>query len=160
MFPLRLMRFEIDLFDDLAVLTHYVARVSSAATSPMRMLISAAWTFQRANPSRSVLAALITTGKIGREKDLSFPGRVPGLLNISCSQGIHRHPDGVPAAPGIIGPFRRRPEENPCVVGAHAPGVDDVKESSEGVVRIDRCSGVSFESLCGRHDRLLLICII
>jgi hypothetical protein len=34
-----------------------------------------------------------------------------------------------------------------------------VKESSQGVVRIDRCSGVSFESLCGRHDRLLLICI-
>jgi hypothetical protein len=42
-------------------------------------LIRAAWTFQLANPSRSVLAALVTTGKIGKEKGLTFPGKVSGL---------------------------------------------------------------------------------
>ena len=42
-------------------------------------LISAAWTFQLANPSRSVLAALVTTGKIGKEKRLRFPGAASGL---------------------------------------------------------------------------------
>jgi len=42
-------------------------------------LIRAAWTFQNANPGRSVLAALITTGRIGKEKGLTFPGKASGL---------------------------------------------------------------------------------
>lgn len=42
-------------------------------------LIGAVWTFQEANPGRSVVAALITTGRIGKEKGLTFPGKVSGL---------------------------------------------------------------------------------
>jgi hypothetical protein len=42
-------------------------------------LIRAVWTFQNANPSRNVLAALITTGRIGKEKGLTFPGKLSGL---------------------------------------------------------------------------------
>jgi len=42
-------------------------------------LIRAAWTFQVANPSRSVLAALVTTGKIGKEKGPNVSGKVSGL---------------------------------------------------------------------------------
>ena len=42
-------------------------------------LITAAWTFQKANPGRSVVAALITTGKIRKERGLAFPGKVSGL---------------------------------------------------------------------------------
>src|SRR5580692_3321351 len=42
-------------------------------------LIRATWTFQSANPGRFVVAALITTGKIGKEKNLTFPGKASGL---------------------------------------------------------------------------------
>lgn len=42
-------------------------------------LISALWKFQNANPGRDVVAALITTGKIGKEKGLTFPEKVAGL---------------------------------------------------------------------------------
>jgi hypothetical protein len=42
-------------------------------------LIGAVWAFQDANRSRSVVAALITTGKIGKERGINFPGNVSGL---------------------------------------------------------------------------------
>jgi tetratricopeptide (TPR) repeat protein len=42
-------------------------------------LIAAAWRFQRANPGRTVVAALISKSKFGKEKGLRFPGGVPGL---------------------------------------------------------------------------------
>jgi hypothetical protein len=42
-------------------------------------LIRAVWTFQMSNPGRSVVAALITTGRIGKEKGLTFPGKASGL---------------------------------------------------------------------------------
>jgi tetratricopeptide (TPR) repeat protein len=42
-------------------------------------LIGAVWAFQDANPERSVVAALITTGKIGKERRINFPGNVSGL---------------------------------------------------------------------------------
>jgi hypothetical protein len=42
-------------------------------------LIGAVWAFQSANPSRAVVAALITTGRVGKEKGLTFPGKVAGL---------------------------------------------------------------------------------
>jgi hypothetical protein len=42
-------------------------------------LIRSVWTFQMANPGRSVMAALITTGRIGKERGLTFPGRLSGL---------------------------------------------------------------------------------
>jgi len=45
----------------------------------VKALITAVWTFQNANPGRSVLAALITTGQIGKEKGLTFPGKISGL---------------------------------------------------------------------------------
>jgi tetratricopeptide (TPR) repeat protein len=42
-------------------------------------LIRAVWVFQEANPGRDVVAALVTTGKIGKEKGTSFPGTLSGL---------------------------------------------------------------------------------
>jgi hypothetical protein len=43
-------------------------------------LIAAVWEFQKKNPSRRVTGALLTTSGIGREKGISFPGKVPGLV--------------------------------------------------------------------------------
>jgi hypothetical protein len=51
----------------------------SLRSKAVAALIRAVWTFQIANPGRSVVAALITTGRIGKEKGLAFPGKVPGL---------------------------------------------------------------------------------
>ena len=42
-------------------------------------LIRAVWAFQEANPGRDVVAALVTTGKIGKERGVSFPGNHSGL---------------------------------------------------------------------------------
>ncbi len=42
-------------------------------------LINAVWKFQNANPDRSIVAALITTGKLGKEKGANFPGKISGL---------------------------------------------------------------------------------
>jgi hypothetical protein len=42
-------------------------------------LIRAVWGFQISNPGRSVFAALITTGRIGRERGLTFPGKASAL---------------------------------------------------------------------------------
>jgi hypothetical protein len=43
-------------------------------------LITAVWEFQKKNPSRRVTGALLTTSGIGKEKGMSFPGVVPGLV--------------------------------------------------------------------------------
>lgn len=43
-------------------------------------LIAAVWEFQKKNPSRRVTGALLTTSGIGKERGMSFPGKVPGLL--------------------------------------------------------------------------------
>ena len=43
-------------------------------------LITAVWEFQKKNPSRRVTGALLTTSGIGKEKEISFPGEVPGLV--------------------------------------------------------------------------------
>lgn len=43
-------------------------------------LIAAVWKFQAENPSRRVSGALLTTSVIGKEKRMSFPGKVPGLV--------------------------------------------------------------------------------
>ena len=42
-------------------------------------LLKALWTFQQANPNRSITAALVTTSKIAKEKGITFPGKVAGL---------------------------------------------------------------------------------
>ena len=43
-------------------------------------LIVAVWDFQKKNPSRRVTGALLTTSGIGKERGMSFPGKVPGLV--------------------------------------------------------------------------------
>lgn len=43
-------------------------------------LITSVWEFQKENPGRQVSGALLTTGGIGKEKLISFPGNVPGLV--------------------------------------------------------------------------------
>ena len=43
-------------------------------------LITSVWEFQAENPSRRVSAALLTTSSIGKEKGMSFPSNVPGLV--------------------------------------------------------------------------------
>jgi hypothetical protein len=43
-------------------------------------LIATVWEFQKKNPSRRVTGALLTTSGIGKEKRISFPGKVPGLV--------------------------------------------------------------------------------
>ncbi len=43
-------------------------------------LITAVWDFQKNNSARRVTGALLTTSGIGKEKDMSFPGDVPGLI--------------------------------------------------------------------------------
>ncbi|WP_338831867.1 hypothetical protein [Bradyrhizobium sp. 27S5] len=42
-------------------------------------LITALWTFQEANPGKTVSSAFLTTSGIGKEKGLSFPNSVAGL---------------------------------------------------------------------------------
>jgi len=59
-----------------------VKRAKAALTlrsKAVAALISAVWAFQNANPGRSVVAALITTGRIGKESGLTFPGKLSGL---------------------------------------------------------------------------------
>jgi hypothetical protein len=43
-------------------------------------LITSVWEFQKANPDRQVSGALLTTSGIGKEKKMSFPGKLPGLV--------------------------------------------------------------------------------
>jgi tetratricopeptide (TPR) repeat protein len=43
-------------------------------------LIAAVWEFQKQNPLRRVTGALLTTSGVGKEKKISFPGKVPGLV--------------------------------------------------------------------------------
>jgi hypothetical protein len=54
-------------------------KVLTLRSKAVAALIRAVWTFQKANPGRSVLAALITTGRVGKESGLTFPGGVSGL---------------------------------------------------------------------------------
>jgi hypothetical protein len=43
-------------------------------------LITSVWGFQKKNPDRQVSGALLTTSSIGKEKRMSFPGKLPGLV--------------------------------------------------------------------------------
>jgi hypothetical protein len=43
-------------------------------------LTTSVWRFQKENPSLQVTGALLTTSGIGKERKMSFPGRVPGLV--------------------------------------------------------------------------------
>jgi hypothetical protein len=43
-------------------------------------LIASVWKFQAENPSRRVSGALLTTSVIGKEKRMSFPDQLPGLV--------------------------------------------------------------------------------
>lgn len=59
-----------------------IKRASSALTlrsKAVAALIGATWQFQEANTDRVVTAALVTTGRIGRERRFSFPEKMPGL---------------------------------------------------------------------------------
>lgn len=56
-----------------------VAAPLSLRSAAVAALIRSVWAFQNANPSRAIAAALITTGKIGKEKNLAFPGNASGL---------------------------------------------------------------------------------
>jgi hypothetical protein len=59
-----------------------IKRTQSALTlrsKAVAALIDAVWKFQKANPDRFITAALVTTGRIGKERGQSFPGKVPGL---------------------------------------------------------------------------------
>src|SRR5882762_4496665 len=81
-------RLHIEFAEDFAVsdtdalkLTQ-VKRTKAALTlrsQSVAALIGAVWAFQNANPGRAVVAALITTGQIGKERGLAFPGKQPGL---------------------------------------------------------------------------------
>jgi hypothetical protein len=68
--------------DDGKLTLNQVKRTAAALTirsAAVAALLSGVWNFQIANPGRSVVAALITTSKIGKEKGLAFPGKVSGL---------------------------------------------------------------------------------
>ncbi len=43
-------------------------------------LITSVWEFQKANPDRKVSGSLLTTNGIGRERKMSFPRKLPGLV--------------------------------------------------------------------------------
>jgi tetratricopeptide (TPR) repeat protein len=43
-------------------------------------LITSVWSFQKENPDRQVSGALLTTSGIGKERKMSFPGGLPGLV--------------------------------------------------------------------------------
>jgi hypothetical protein len=43
-------------------------------------LITSIWEFQKENPDRQVSGALLTTSGIGKERAISFPGNLPGLV--------------------------------------------------------------------------------
>lgn len=43
-------------------------------------LITSVWNFQKENTDRQVSGALLTTSGIGKEKRISFPGKLPGLV--------------------------------------------------------------------------------
>jgi tetratricopeptide (TPR) repeat protein len=43
-------------------------------------LITSVWKFQQDNPDRQVSGAMLTSSGIGKEKELTFPGGVPGLI--------------------------------------------------------------------------------
>lgn len=48
-------------------------------SSGVAKLITSVWEFQNHNPDRLVTGALLTTSSIGKEKQMPFPGNVPGL---------------------------------------------------------------------------------
>lgn len=81
-------RLYVELAEDFAVFHDQslemiqIKRAKSALTlrsKAVAALLGALWSFQESNPDRRVTAALITTGRIGRERGLSFPEKVPGL---------------------------------------------------------------------------------
>jgi tetratricopeptide (TPR) repeat protein len=53
---------------------------------------------KKPTPERTVLAALITTGKIGREKGIRFPNKVPGLIYWRASAREHFDVEPIRAA--------------------------------------------------------------
>lgn len=81
-------RLYVELAEDLAVSDVgslemlQIKRTKSALTlrsKSVAALIEAVWSFQKSNPERVVTAALITTGRIGKERGISFPDKMTGL---------------------------------------------------------------------------------
>ncbi len=73
---------DVAIADDQTLSLTQVKATQSTITlrsKPVAALIRSTWEFQKANPSRTVTAALITTGRLGKEKGPSFPGGRSGL---------------------------------------------------------------------------------
>ena len=79
----------VELAEDIAISDKGELRLTqvkrTAASLTLRSdgvvkLIASVWRFQTENPSRRVRGALLTTSRIGKEKRISFPGNIPGLI--------------------------------------------------------------------------------
>jgi tetratricopeptide (TPR) repeat protein len=64
---------------DLTQIKKVVANITLRSDGVAK-LITSVWKFQKANPDRQVSGALLTTSGIGKEKKMSFPGKLPGLV--------------------------------------------------------------------------------
>jgi tetratricopeptide (TPR) repeat protein len=64
---------------DLTQIKKVVANITLRSDGVAK-LITSVWEFQKVNPDRQVSGALLTTSGIGKEKKMSFPGKLPGLV--------------------------------------------------------------------------------
>jgi len=64
---------------DLAQIKKVAANITLRSDGVAK-LITSVWEFQKANSDRKVSGALLTTSSIGRERQTSFPGKLPGLV--------------------------------------------------------------------------------
>jgi tetratricopeptide (TPR) repeat protein len=64
---------------DLTQIKKVVANITLRSDGVAK-LITSVWEFQKANPDRQVSGAFLTTSGIGKEKKMSFPGKLPGLV--------------------------------------------------------------------------------